>query len=77
MFSGDNALSEMVTITTGDDDILEPDETFQISASSGSSLTTEDVTIMDDDDASAEVRLGTSTGTVAEGQPDDDCWRWR
>ena len=62
MFSGDNALSEMVTITTDDDDDLENDETFLITAGGA----TKDVMIIDDDDASAEVRVG-SVSTVAEG----------
>ena len=63
MFSGDNALSEMVTITTADDDDLENDETFLITAGGA----TKDVMIIDDDDASAEVRVGSAGSTVAEG----------
>ena len=63
MFSGDNALSEMVTIATGDDDDLENDETFLITAGGA----TKDVMIIDDDDASAEVRVGSAGSTVTEG----------
>ena len=64
MFSGDNVLSEMVTIATSDDDDLEPNETFQISAGNAPLKV---VTIENDDSASAEVQIGSSSGTVAEG----------
>ena len=67
-FMGNEALSADVSIPIADDMILEPDETFQITADKdGAAETSHDVTINDDDNASAEVRLGTSTGTVAEG----------
>ena len=66
-FMGNEALSAEVSIPIADDMILEPDETFQITADKdGAAETTHDVTINDDDNASAEVRLGTSSGTVAE-----------
>ena len=66
-FMGNEALSAEVSIPIADDMILEPDETFQITADkAGAAETTHDVTINDDDNASAEVRLGTSSGTVAE-----------
>ena len=69
MFSGDDALSDEVTIATGDDDDLEPDETFQISVNGGTPSTTKskEVTITNDDKASAEIQIGTSSGTIAEG----------
>ena len=44
-FSGDDALSDEISIATGDDQTLENDETFQISAGGA----TKDVTITDDD----------------------------
>ena len=64
-FSGNDALSADVSIPIADDSLLEKDETFQITAGGA----TKDVMITDDDDASAEVRVGSSSGTVVEGQP--------
>ena len=56
-FMGNEALSADVSIPIADDMILEPDETFQITADKdGAAETSHDVTINDDDDASATVQ---------------------
>ena len=62
-FSGNEALSADVSIPIADDSSLEKNETFQITAGGA----TKDVMIIDDDDASAEVRVGSAGSTVTEG----------
>ena len=60
-FSGDDALSDEISIATGDDQTLENDETFQISAGGA----TKDVTINDND--AVEIGFDPVMYTVDEG----------
>ena len=63
-FSGDDALSNEIIIATGDDQTLENDETFQISAGGA----TKDVTIQDNDQPAVGFRSANYEANEGDGQ---------